>query len=140
MEWATRLLVAFLLWSCSQGLPHSADKIEAAVAAYLSEKTDLRLGQMTIRADRIRYDGDRAVATVSIVADDDAKAAMSMIYELARDERGWRVVPAERSAHPPVPGQDGAGAGSALPPGHPPTDQPGAGLPPGHPPLTRKPN
>ena len=134
------LLVPILLASCSEDLPQAAAEIENAVEAYLSERTDLRLDQMSIRAERIRYDGDRAVVSVAIVASDDAKASMSMIYELERDGNGWRVVPSVVPAHPPLSESGGSGASSGLPPGHPPTVQPGSGLPPGHPPLTRESN
>ena len=35
---------------------------------------------MQVKADRIRYDGDHATVSVSIVASDDPKAAMKMLY------------------------------------------------------------
>ena len=68
--------------------------------SYLAANTDLRLDRMSVSADRIRYDGDRAVASVSIVASDDPKASMKMIYELVREEGAWRVVPPD--AHSPL--------------------------------------
>lgn len=87
---------------------------------------------MEVRADRIRYDADRAVASVSITASDDPKATMKMMYELVQEPGGWKVVPPQQST--PSPGA--AGDGQGLPPGHPPTNAPMGGLPPGHPPMT----
>ena len=130
------LLALLLVLACGDGPPTPTAEIESAVVRYLSERTDLRLDQMTVRADRIRYDGNRAVASVSIVASDDPKAAMKMVYELMRDQDGWQVVPTPPPADttgvaPPLP--EGS---SRLPPGHPPTGQPSPLLPPGHPPIS----
>lgn len=127
-------LALLLVWACGEEAPRPAAEIEAAVETYLSERTDLRFDQMTVRADRIRYEGERAVASVSIVASGDPKAAMKMIYELQRDAGGWRVVPMQQS-------RDGTGSASPeLPPGHPPTSPSASRLPPGHPPLTVEPD
>jgi hypothetical protein len=130
------VLALLLLSACGEEAPRSAAEIEAAVETYLSERTDLRSGQMSVRADRIRYEGDRAVASVSIVASDDPMAAMKMIYELERDSNGWRVVPAAASGHSAGTAPPLKEAPSSLPPGHPPTGPSASGLPPGHPPLT----
>ena len=130
-------LATFLLVSaCGQDLPRSADDIEAAVEAYLADRTDLRAAQMEVRADRIRYEGDRALASVSIMASDDPKAAMKMVYELIRGQGGWKVVPPDASGLQEGNAAEGLGGSSGLPPGHPPLDAPGGGLPPGHPPTT----
>ena len=120
-------------------MPHAAADIEAAVESHLSQNTDLRLDQMSVRADRIRYDGERAVASVSIVAADDPKAAMKMIYELVRQEGAWRVVPPEAGSFHGGDVPASPDPPSDLPPGHPPIAPPAGGLPPGHPPLTESP-
>lgn len=108
--------------------------------AYLAERTDLRLGQLRVRADHVRYQDRHAVAEVSITAPGDPKAAMKMVYELRYGPDGWQVVPAESSGHAPAERSLDPYASPPLPPGHPPTRQPGAGLPPGHPPLQAEPN
>lgn len=130
------LLAVLLVSACGEDPPRPAEDIESAVVKYLAERTDLRLDEMTVRADRIRYDGNRAVVSVSIVAAGDPKAAMKMVYELMRDQDGWQVVqmPAPTDSTgvaPPLP--EGS---SRLPPGHPPTGQARPPLPPGHPPLS----
>ena len=121
-------------------MPHSAAEIESAVEIYLSQNSDLRLDQMSVAADRIRYDGDRAVASVSIVASEDPKAAMKMVYELAREEGVWRVVPGEAASPLSDSERVPSRLPSDLPPGHPPISPQGGALPPGHPPLTESPN
>lgn len=120
---------------CAEAERYSASDIENAVERYLSGRTDLEFGRLTVRADRIRYSDDRAVATVSIIASDDPQATMQMLYELERTADGWRVVPPRdaggEGGGPPAASEQGSG----LPPGHPPTTPRGDGLPPGHPPL-----
>lgn len=136
---APSLAVLLLLVACDSGEVYSAAEIEAAIETHLSERTDLRFDGLEIRADRIRYGGDRAVAEVSIIASDDPDAAMQMVYELERGPDGWRVVPPDPSSlgMPTAPG--GHGVQPNLPLGHPPTDPHGTGLPPGHPPLNGDP-
>lgn len=136
---AAALAASVLSLACESGDVYSAAEIEAAVETHLAGRTDLRFDGMEIRADRIRYGGDRAVAEVSIIASGDPDAVMQMVYELERGPDGWRVVPADpvRSESPTAP--SGHGVPPSLPPGHPPTDQLGTGLPPGHPPLNADP-
>ena len=138
-RWATALAALVLSFACDSGEVYSAAEIEAAVATHLAGRTDLRFDGLEIRADRIRYGGDRAVAEVSIIASGDPEAAMQMVYELKRGPDGWRVVPPDpaRSESPTPP--SGHGGLPNLPPGHPPTDQLGTDLPPGHPPLNADP-
>ncbi len=125
---------AFLLLleaGCTKESPRSAAQIQTAVAEHLAQRTDLRPGQLLVRAERVRYEGQRAVAQVSIVAADDPKAAMKMVYELEHGEGGWQVVQA--AAQPGSVGDSKLPL--VLPPGHPPTQGPGSSLPPGHPPV-----
>ena len=128
-------LVPVLALACSGEAPRSAAEIEAAVQTYLAERTDLRLDHMQVKADRIRYEGDHATVSVSIVASDDPKAAMKMLYQLQRGPNGWRVLPPEPASGSSAPLPPNHPPTSGLPPGHPPTEQPSTGLPPGHPPL-----
>lgn len=134
-RFAAALAAVGLSLACDSGEVYSAAEIEAAVETHLAGRTDLRFDGLEIRADRIRYGGDRAVAEVSIMASGDPDAVMQMVYELERGPDGWRVVPPDpaRSDSPTAP--PGHGLPPNLPPGHPPTDQFGTELPPGHPPL-----
>ena len=128
-------LIPLLALACSGDAPRSAADIEAAVESYLAERTDLRLDQMQVKAERIRYDGEHATASVSIVASDDPKATMKMLYQLRRDSDGWKVLQPEPASGSSAPLPPNHPPTSGLPPGHPPTVQPNPGLPPGHPPL-----
>ncbi len=128
-------VAALLLAGCGYERPRSPAEVEAAVEAYLAEQTDLRMGRMQVRADRIRYDGSRAVASVSIMSSDDPMAAMKMIYELEETQGGWMVVPPESVAGPAEEAIPGHGAVPGLPQGHPPVESQGGILPPGHPPV-----
>ncbi len=119
-------------------MPRSAKDIEAAVEEYLAERTDLQFDRLEVRADRIRYGDDAAVAEVSIVAVDDPEAAMKMTYALRQAEGGWEVVPVDSRGEPAAPLQPGQGSGEDLPPGHPPVSPQTSPLPPGHPPLDRQ--
>ena len=133
---AIALVAVLLVSACGQEQPRSAAAIEAAVERYLADRTDLRITQMEVRADRIRYEGDRALASVSIMASDDPQAAMKMVYELVHAAGGWKVVIPDSSGLQSEGPEGGQGGAPGLPPGHPPMDPPGAGLPPGHPPTT----
>lgn len=128
-------LISLLGLACSDEAPRSTAEIEAAVESYLAERTDLRLDHMQVKADRIRYDGDHATVSVSIVASDDPQAAMRMLYQLRRHPDGWKVLPPEPASSSSTPLPPNHPPTSALPPGHPPTVQPSPELPPGHPPL-----
>lgn len=116
--------------ACQDVPTRSAKDIEGAVASYLASRTDLNLGEVHVKATRIRYDGDRAVASVSIAAVGDPQAVMTMLYELQLGPLGWEVVPSVTRSP-----EDGFATGESLPPGHPPLPAPREELPPGHPPL-----
>ncbi len=134
----TLLIISFALAAlagCGEDPPRPAAQVEAAVEAYLADRTDLRMGEMRVRADRIRFEGDRALASVSIMASDDPKATMQMVYELALGPEGWKVVPPEASSQGMGVSPEGGDAVPGLPPGHPPTGAPSMELPPGHPPT-----
>lgn len=134
--WTVLGLVALLLCSaCEKDLVRSAAEIETAVRNHLSTRTDLRLDSMDVRADRIRYEGDRALASVSIMASDDPQASMTMMYELVHGPGGWQVMAADGAGSSVDSPSIAPGTSPDLPPGHPPLTQPGNPLPPGHPPT-----
>lgn len=125
------LLALSLCSACEQDLVRSAAEIETAVKDYLSTRTDLRLGSLKVRADRIRYEGDRALASVSIMASDDPQASMTMVYELVHGPGGWQVMAADGARSSGDSHSMAPGVSPDLPPGHPPLTQPGNPLPPG---------
>ena len=130
-QWVLAVAAAVIGIGCGAAPPRSAADIEAAVSSYLANRADLNLGEVDVKAARIRYDGDRAVASVSISASGDPKAVMTMLYELQLGEAGWEVVPSPAQR----PGTQPEASQGVLPPGHPPLVEPKPALPPGHPPL-----
>ena len=132
-------VIACALSACDAEEPRSTADIQDAVQSHLSGQTDLRIDQMRVHVDRIRYEGDSALAEVTIAASDDPDAEMKMVYFLERGASGWRVVPPDSVTGSQDPSVTSPGSIPGLPPGHPPTTQPGAVLPPGHPPTTQPP-
>ena len=130
-------VVAGSLAGCEAEEPRSAADVQNAVQAYLSGQTDLRADQMRVHVERVRYEGDSAMAEVRIAASKDPEAAMKMVYFLELGANGWRVVPPEPATGEPGSGPTSPGDMPRLPPGHPPTAQPNVELPPGHPPTVQ---
>lgn len=119
MHRAGVLLVACLalLAACSEADPRSVGQVEAAIAEHLARNSDLRSDSLRIKATHVRYEGETAVAQVSISASDDPKAVMTMVYELRQGPHGWRV---ESGAFEGRPGGTSPANPPSLPPGHPP--------------------
>ena len=134
------IMLAVVTWSlagCEAEEPRTAVDVQNAVQDYLSGHTDLRADQMRVHVERIRYEGESAMAEVRIAASEDPEAEMKMVYFLELGANGWTVVPPG-----PATGEGGSGPTSpgdmpGLPPGHPPTAQPNMELPPGHPPTVQ---
>jgi hypothetical protein len=138
-------LAAALLLSLGCGSTENTELlIRDAVLHYLAQRTDLSMGKMDVKIDRLELKGDSATAGVTISARDDAKASMQMVYELRKSGSAWEVVPPSGgtgAAHGGVPSAGAAEPGGELPPGHPPTGGAQEGtaeqpqLPQGHPPV-----
>ena len=147
------LLLSLLVLHVGCGASTSTNVlVRDAILHYLSGRTDLDLSKMDVQIDSLQQQGDRATAEVTIMARQDAKAQMQMVYELQRTgEGGWEVVPPEGAdaAHAggapppsqsPPPGERGSEQNQELPPGHPsigePPAEPTPELPAGHPPVS----
>ena len=130
-------VMACSLVGCEAEDPRSAADVQMAVQTYLSGHTDLRADEMRVHVGRIRYEGDSAMAEVTIAASGDPEAEMKMVYFLELGANGWRVVPPDSATGGQDPSVTSPGNTPGLPPGHPPTTQPGTVLPPGHPPTTQ---
>ena len=135
----------------SNSQPKSEGEIEAALRAYLNERTDLNLKTLQLDIVNVSQTGDSATATAEFRAEAGAaKPLLAMGYALSRVDGKWEVQGSGRASaaaetreeaglppgHPPTNPPSGGDAG-ALPPGHTPMDAPsgGGGLPPGHPPT-----
>jgi len=133
------VILVLALAACGGAAVDPKAQIQTAIENYLSDRTDLTLGNMTVSVDTIEIDQDTAQAGVTISASNDPEAKMQMAYDLVKRSGRWRVKAPESVADPHGAAPPTAGGG-ALPPGHPPTGSPppgapGTNLPPGHPPL-----
>ena len=121
MRFFASIAVVALLLSLGCGSNENTELlVRDAVLHYLAARTDLTMGNMDVKIDKLDLKGDTATAGVTISARGDAKASMQMVYELRRTGTGWEVTPPS--------GGSGAAHGG-MPPG---ATEPGAGLPPGH--------
>ncbi len=134
-------LLSALLLGCSAGGPPTPSEALEAVRAHLSKRTDLNFGEMGLRVESVEGDGKQATAFVAFTLEGQSEAAMTMQYQLRREESGWVVEsPAasgaghgsgEQVAPPPA-------GGTELPPNHPPLGtEPQQELPPNHPPVSQ---
>lgn len=140
-----RLLVAALtllaLFGCASAPPTDAEALEA-VRTHLDKRTDLNFDEMGLVVESVEGDGERATASIGFTLAGQSETAMSMQYQLRREESGWVVeAPAgaagaehgsgRQVAPPPAGGGD-------LPPNHPPLGtEPQQDLPPNHPPVAQ---
>lgn len=150
-----RWLVAFLSlalagWlGCSEA--SEADEtanVQRAVEQHLAKRTDLDPSNLRVVVEKVSYEdnGERATAAVTIVARQDPKATMQMMYRLRKTTGGWEVEPSQGAgAHgggAAAPAPPAGESGGELPPGHPPMEGGEGGaeseLPPGHPPVAPK--
>lgn len=102
------------------------EEVEAAVRKHLSTKSNLDMSAMDLIVQNVDVQGDTAVATVGFQVKGAPESAMSMKYNLAKENGEW-VVQANPSGH----------GGVGTPPNPPPAGQSGQELPPGHPPVAQ---
>ena len=113
------LAAALLLAGCHRAAPESKDAVRAAVLDHLTKNTGLDVNSMTIDVGDVKFEANKAVATVSFRPKASPDAGMTMNYTLERQGDKWIV--AKRAD---------SGVGHAAP-----APQPGGDLPPGHPPI-----
>jgi hypothetical protein len=120
--------------------------VQQAVEKHLAARTDMDPSNLRVVVESVSYDGDRANASVTIVARQDPRAKMQMTYHLRKTAAGWEVEApqgSEAGAHGGAAPMPEAGGGAELPPGHPPVERERGSeaneLPPGHPPVGGEP-
>lgn len=91
----------------------SNQAVEAAIRAYLSQRSDLAMDKMVLEIEHVEFKGEKAEADV-VFRVKDGQGAMPFHYTLRREGDHWVV---ERAAG------RGMGAGP-MPPGHPPLTSP----------------
>ena len=140
------IIFALSLWGvgCGSSAPPAASDADAevrvAIESYLATRSGLNMSAMALIVDKVDYEGDTAVASVTIQAKNEERAKMQMAYNLRRENGEWKVEPSEAGAGHGGAAGSGApgGAGGGMPSGHPPATQPpasGGDLPSGHPPV-----
>jgi hypothetical protein len=92
---------------------------------HLSKNSGLDVNSMTVEVREVKYEGNKATASVAFRPKASADAGMSMNYTLERSGSKWVVN--KRG--------DSGGHGSGLPDGSSPQASPGGELPAGHPPV-----
>ena len=126
--------------ACGGGAPPTEAEALTAVRAHLAKRTDLNFGEMELKVEGVTGDGERATASVGFTLAGQTETAMTMDYQLRREDSGWVVEAPGGGAADHGSGQQVApppiGGGGALPPNHPPVGtEPQQPLPPNHPPL-----
>jgi hypothetical protein len=126
------LLAALLIVGCNRGAPQSKDAIRAGIMEHLAKNTGLDMSQMTVEVGDVKFEPDKAIATVAFRPKTSPDAGMTMNYTLDRQGNKWVVAKSAGStgsAHGGAEGPSGAPAPAAPPSG--------GDLPPGHPPISK---
>ena len=132
-----RLISPLLLIVCLAGCQHSGtnntEAVRQAVIDHLA-KANYNVSGMDIQVSAVKYDGEKADATVAISAKGQTGApAMTIPYHLERQNSKWVVIGPARGSHGTAEDPNAAGTnphGGAMPPAASATDNPHGGMPP----------
>ena len=131
-----RLISPLLLIVCLAGCQHSgANNTEAVRQAVIDHlaKGNYNVSVMDIQVSAVKYDGEKADATVAIAAKGQTGApAMTLPYHLERQNSKWVVIGLAKGGHGTAdPNAAGTNPhGGAMPPAAAGTDNPHGGMPP----------
>ena len=128
------LLAALLMAGCNRGAPQSKDAIRAGIMEHLAKNTGLDTSQMTVEIGEVKFEPDKAVATVAFRPKASPDAGMTMNYTLDRKGNKWVVAKTADSAGS---AHGSATAPPAAAPPHGSSPSQGGELPPGHPPVSK---
>lgn len=120
MRWVPALIMLFSLVSGGCGSTSNIETKEAvqkAVEAYLQQRPNLALANMSLEVAEVKFEGETATAEVKFRSKQSSALVVSVHYKLKKSGDGWQV---ETST-------PGAGAG-----GNPHGTVPSSNLPPGH--------
>jgi hypothetical protein len=110
------LLLIFCLAGCHRGVENN-DAVRQGVLDYLATK-GMTAAAMDINVTSVKFNGDKADATVSFAAKGTGAGQMAIQYHLEQKDNKWVVVGRSDA------GQHGGGAGQTAAPG---TDNPHGG-------------
>lgn len=102
-------------------------EIETAIKAYLEQRPNVMLANMTLELKEVKITEGNAEASVTFRSKQQPEATAEVLYQLRREDGHWRVVSTGGM------GGDPHGATPAMPADHPPTRTPSeAPLEPSH--------
>lgn len=90
-------------------------EIEAAIRAYLEQRSNVMLANMTLEMGEVKVTDDTAEASVTFRSKQQPDATAGVVYHLRRQDSGWQVVSTGGM------GGDPHGTPPARPADHPPT-------------------
>ncbi len=113
---ASLLLILLSLAACNRG-SQSKDAVRQGVLDYLSSK-GLNMGGMNVDVTAVKFEGDRAEASVSITAKGGAPGTgMSPVYILEQKSGKWAVTGHKETGEAPHGGAPAVAPGAANPHG-----------------------
>jgi hypothetical protein len=89
-------------------------EIEAAIRAYLEQRSSIMLANMTLEVNEVKVTDDTAEAMVTFRSKQQPEATAGVVYHLRRQDGRWQVVSTGGM------GGDPHGTSPALPAEHPP--------------------
>ena len=104
----------------------SKESVKKAIDAYLAQRQNLALGNMSMEVVDVKFEGDTATAEVKFTSKQSSNLAVTVHYKLQRRDNEWHVestVPARGAGgNPhgvtPSPGSPAAGGEPPLEPSH----------------------
>jgi hypothetical protein len=121
---AALAVAALLLISCGSNI-NNKEKVQEAILERLKTHAGLDMESLTMTTTALRFESDKAYATVSFhqKGDTDVHGGMVMTYTLQKQGSKWNVIGVGDSSGHGLSGSGQMGnSGANLPPGHPKID------------------
>lgn len=110
------LISSLALCGCKGGSKaESKEAIQKAVEAYIAQRQNLTLANMSLEVAEVKFEGETAAAEVKFRSKQSSSLVVTIHYKLKRQGDGWQV---ETSS--PASGSSGSPHGTIPPSGAPP--------------------
>lgn len=111
------ILIASLAWGSCKGSSKADSKevVQKAVEAYIAQRQNLTLANMSLEVADVKFEGETAAAEVKFRSKQSSTLVVTIHYKLKRQGDGWQV---ETSA--PASGSPGSPHGTIPPASAPP--------------------
>ena len=132
MRLISSLLLIVCLAGCQHGGANNTEAVRQAVIDHLA-KGGFNMAAMDVQITAVKYDGDKADATVNVTAKGQAGAPpMALPYHMERQSGKWVVIALAKGGHGGAvdPNAGTNPHGGAMPPAAAGTDNPHGGMPP----------